>query len=41
MIFKLINASRLEVDFTDDESALTDNTQMVHDLKQFISELRA
>ena len=38
MIFKLINASKLEIDFSDEEDSLTDNTQMIHDLKKFIAD---
>ena len=36
MIFKLINANKLEIDFSDEEDSLTDNTKMIHDLKEFI-----
>lgn len=36
MIFKLINANKLEIDFSDEEDSLTDNTQLIHDLKEFI-----
>lgn len=36
MIFKLINANKLEIDFSDEEDSLTDNNQMIHDLKTFI-----
>ena len=37
MIFKLVNARQLEIDFSEEDEALTDNTQMIHDLKQFIT----
>lgn len=37
MIFKLINSNKLEIDFSDEEDSLTDNTQLIHDLKKFIS----
>ena len=36
MIFKLMNANKLEIDFSDEEDSLTDNNQMIHDLKEFI-----
>ena len=36
MIFKLINASRLCIDFSDEADSLTENTQLIHDLKRFI-----
>lgn len=36
MIFKLINANKLEIDFSDEEDSLIDNNQMIHDLKIFI-----
>ena len=36
MIFKLINCNNLEVDFSEEEDSLTDNNQMIHDLKIFI-----
>ncbi len=38
MIFKLINASKLDIDFSEEEDSLTDNTQMIHDLKEFLDE---
>lgn len=37
MIFKLINSNKLEIDFSDEEDSLTDNTQLIHDLKEFIN----
>lgn len=35
MIFKFISANKFKIDFSEDDS-LTDNNQMMHDLKQFI-----
>lgn len=34
IIFKLINASKFEFDFSEEES-LTDNNQLIHDIKEF------
>lgn len=36
MIFKLINANKFEVNFSEEDDSLTDNNQMIHDLKNFI-----
>lgn len=36
MIFKLINCNKLEIDFSEEQESLTDNNQMIHDLKKFI-----
>ena len=36
MIYKIVNANKLEIDFSEEDDTLTDNTQMIHDLKEFI-----
>lgn len=38
IIYKLINSKRMEIDFSEDDEDLTDNNQMIHDLKDFIKE---
>lgn len=37
MIYKLINASKFDVDFSEEDDALTESTKMLHSLKEFIS----
>ena len=36
-IFKLVNSNKFEIDFSEDEEILTENNQMIHDLKKFIN----
>lgn len=36
MIFKLINANKFDVDFSEEDDSLTENNKMMHDLKSFI-----
>lgn len=38
MIFKLINANKIDVDFSEENDSLNENSQMLHDLKVFIKE---
>lgn len=37
MIFKLVNATKIEIDFSKEEDSLTENNQLIHDLQQFIN----
>lgn len=39
MIFKLVNANKINIDFSDEEDSLNDNMQLFHDLKEFINKL--
>ncbi len=38
MIFKLISVNKMDIDFSEEEDSLTDNMQMLHDLKKFIED---
>lgn len=38
MIFKLINANKIDIDFSEENDSLNENSQMLHDLKVFINE---
>lgn len=38
MIFKLINANKIDIDFSDENDSLNENSRMLHDLKVFINE---
>ena len=38
MIFKLINANKIDIDFSEENDSLNENSRMLHDLKVFINE---
>lgn len=38
IIFKIINSTKMQIDFSDEETSLTENSQMLHDLRKFILE---
>lgn len=38
IIFKIINSTKMQIDLSDEETSLTENSQMLHDLRKFILE---